>query len=190
MAALSCQTECADGAVLLGLSVMETKTIKMLHFYLPACCWLMSQLRLRPGSGFLQEVLEIQCFFTVNINFPAESLQSLQSLISTVMALLPAKTKRHCMLPCGCLCLCSGTVAAAGMEEKGRMSQPISRTWLHFNEGLPGWALLWHTESFCNLRSPDPWLSRASWHLQTEVDLLKSDCKRLSSNWLHCLAGI
>lgn len=135
-------------------SVVSTETIKMLYFYLPDCWWDLAVVSCR-GSGN-----------PMHIYFPAENLGAcLRSLISVVVAFLPAKTKIHCMLPCCCLCLCSGTVAAAGMEEQTSMLLPFSRTLLYFHKGLPGPAFSWHTEGFCSLRSPDPWLSKASWHL-------------------------
>lgn len=129
-------------------------------------------------------------YFTVCINFPAENLQSLHKGLwfqQWWLSCLPRlRYSAHFLMlfvwvlrNCSC-CRYGGT---------GRMSQPLCRMCMNIHKGLPGPALFWHTESFCSRRSPNPWLFRASWHLHIEVsEPLKNGCKRLSSNWLLCLA--
>lgn len=108
---------CRQCCFLPGLSVVATETIKMLYFYLPDC-WEMNQLRLRPVCGFLPEVLKIQCISqSALISQLKISRVCTKVSDSTVVSLLPAKTEIQCTLPCCCLCLCSGTVAAVGTEE-------------------------------------------------------------------------
>lgn len=76
------------------------------------------------------------------------------------MVILPAEAKIHCVPPCCCFCLFSEAAAIADIEEKEQMSQPISRTQLHFNKAMSGSALFWHKESSCSVRSPNLWPSR------------------------------